>query len=115
MSVHAKFSSSKRIYTLNVDGYFDEEAAENAYNLIADFHGNFDYVVFDFKDCEYIDALVLGPLCELCDRVKSLNADIYCTNMNDAVLENFRMLNLHKIFKPEYIRGNVRVSWIYRH
>ena len=61
-------------------------------------------VVINLKDTHYMDSTALGLLLELRAFATNHNCSIHLINMNDVVLEIFRVLNFHKIFKPGYTR-----------
>lgn len=86
------------------------------YNVLNEFKTAFQtaakHYVLDMSEVHYIDSSALGMLLNLRDHAFAINADVSIINMNDIVLEIFRVLNFHKIFKPEYNKANFRVVWV---
>lgn len=70
------------------------------------------HYILDMSDVGYIDSSALGMLLNLREQAFSHGAKVSIINMNDVVLEIFRVLNFHKIFKPEYNSKNFRVVWV---
>lgn len=71
------------------------------------------HYLLDFHACSYIDSDVVSFFLEFCQRVKNERSVISIINMNDDAFESFRLLNLHKFFKPEYCPERHRVDWVY--
>lgn len=70
------------------------------------------HYLLDMSEVGYLDSSALGMLLSLRDHAFSQKADVSIVNMNDVVLEIFRVLNFHKIFKPQYNTSNFRVTWV---
>jgi len=109
---------------MNIDVNYDKDED----TLILSIHNDFDYklgevfeksyqqkakhYVLDMQDVGYIDSSALGMLLNLREYAFAHNAKITIINMNDVVLEIFRVLNFHKLFKPQYNKSNFRVVWV---
>lgn len=69
--------------------------------------------LLDLRLVDYLDSSALKLLLDFCHYAEQHSASIYIMNMNEEVLQSFRLLNLHKLFKPEYHRAHYRVDWVF--
>jgi len=109
MSIEVQFHDDTKTLILSITKDFDYALAEaftKAYQQPA------KHYVLDMSKVGYIDSSALGMLLSLREYAFSQGADVSIANMNDVVLEIFRVLNFHKIFKPEYHKSNFRVMWV---
>ena len=65
--------------------------------------GNFDSLILDFADLEYISSAGLRVLISTQKKLKADNIPMTIKNVNDSVREIFRMSGFDKILKIEWI------------
>lgn len=70
------------------------------------------HYILDMAKVTYLDSSALGLLLNLREFAFKQHAKVSIVNMNDVVLEIFRVLNFHKIFKPTYHSRQTRISWV---
>lgn len=68
-------------------------------------------VILDCKSAIYIDSSFIPFLIKLRKDAVENNFGIVFCNMNDTILHEFRLLNLHKLFSPIYDENQLTVSW----
>jgi HptB-dependent secretion and biofilm anti anti-sigma factor len=68
--------------------------------------------VLEMAEVTYLDSSALGLLLHLREYAFAQGASVTIMNMNDVVLEIFRVLNFHKIFKPTYVPPSTRIYWV---
>ena len=85
--------------TLSVDGRIDTITSQELDNEINEELGNFDSLVMDFTDLEYISSAGLRVLIATQKKLKSDDVPFAIKNVNDAVGEIFRMSGFDKILK----------------
>ena len=66
--------------------------------------GNFDSLIMDFTDLEYISSAGLRLLISTQKKLKADNIPFVIKNVNDTVGEIFRMSGFNKILKIEWIQ-----------
>ncbi len=69
--------------------------------------------ILDCKETYYIDSSMTGVFFSFCQYADQCHAKIYITNMNDKILEEFRLLHFHKIFQPMFNKESFRIEWVY--
>lgn len=107
--IHIRYDKKSETLILSIAKDFDYSLAESfelAYQQPA------KHYLLDMTEVGYLDSSALGMLLSLRDYAFSQKADVSIINMNDVVLEIFRVLNFHKIFKPEYHKTNFRIMWV---
>ena len=70
-------------------------------NEINDEMGNFDSLIIDFADLEYISSAGLRVLIATQKKLKPEDIPMVIKNVNDAISEIFRMSGFDKILKIE--------------
>lgn len=89
--------------TLSVEGRIDTITSKDLDNEIQDEMGNFDSLIMDFTDLEYISSAGLRVLVSTQKQLKPDNIPLIIKNTNDAVNEIFRMSGFNKILQIEWI------------
>ncbi|MBQ6098385.1 MAG: STAS domain-containing protein [Methanobrevibacter sp.] len=87
--------------TLSVDGRIDTITSKELDNEINEELGNFDSLIIDFTDLEYISSAGLRVLIATQKKLKADDIPFIIKNVNDAVNEIFRMSGFDKILKIE--------------
>ena len=110
----ASYQPEQNTLTMTLTGSFELAVVSQFKKVFLFDQVHPDHYLLDFHACCYIDSAVVAFLLEFCTFAKQHHADISIINMNDDALESFRLLNLHKFFKPEYNSERQRVDWVYR-
>ena len=102
MNILKKYNEKE--LTLSIEGRIDTITSQELETQISEEIGNFNSLIMDFTDLEYISSAGLRVLIAT---HKKLNADgisFVIKNVNDAVREIFRMSGFDKILKIEWIQ-----------
>lgn len=91
----------KKELTLSVEGRIDTITSQELDKEINDELGQFDSLIIDFADLEYISSAGLRVLIATQKKLKAENIPFVIRNVNDAVGEIFRMSGFDKILKIE--------------
>ena len=87
--------------TLAVEGRIDTITSQELDKEITEELGNFDSLIIDFTDLEYISSAGLRVLIATQKKLKADNIPFIIRNVNDTVGEIFRMSGFDKILKIE--------------
>ena len=87
--------------TLSIEGRIDTITSQDLDNEINGEFGNFDSLILDFTDLEYISSAGLRVLIATQKKLKPENIPLVIKNVNDTVGEIFRMSGFDKILKIE--------------
>lgn len=87
--------------TLSVKGRIDTITSQELEKEIDNELGNFDSLIMDFTDLEYISSAGLRVLIATQKKLKADDIPLVIKNVNDAVGEIFRMSGFDKILKIE--------------
>ena len=87
--------------TLTVKGRIDTITSKELEKEINDEIGNFDSLILDFTDLEYISSAGLRVLIATQKKLKADNIPFVIKNINDTINEIFRMSGFDKILKIE--------------
>ena len=87
--------------TLSVKGRIDTITSKDLDKEINDEIGNFESLILDFTDLEYISSAGLRVLIATQKKLKSENIPFVIKNVDDNVKEIFRMSGFDKILKIE--------------
>ncbi|MBQ2226498.1 MAG: STAS domain-containing protein [Methanobrevibacter sp.] len=87
--------------TLTVEGRVDTITSKDLDKEINAELGNFDSLIMDFTDLEYISSAGLRVLITTQKKLKAENIPLVIKNVNDTVNEIFRMSGFNKILKIE--------------
>ena len=87
--------------TLCIDGRIDTITSQELNNEINAELGNFDSLIIDFTDLEYISSAGLRVLIATQKKLKADVIPLVIKNVNDNVSEIFRMSGFDKILKIE--------------
>lgn len=87
--------------TLTVEGRIDTITSNELEEVITAEIGNFDSLILDFADLEYISSAGLRVLISTQKKLKADNIPMTIKNVNDSVREIFRMSGFDKILKIE--------------
>ena len=87
--------------TLTVEGRIDTITSNELEEEITAEIGNFDSLILDFADLEYISSAGLRVLISTQKKLKADNIPMTIKNVNDSVREIFRMSGFDKILKIE--------------
>ena len=87
--------------TLSVKGRIDTITSKDLDKEINDEIGNFESLILDFTDLEYISSAGLRVLIATQKKLKTENITFVIKNVDDSVKEIFRMSGFDKILKIE--------------
>lgn len=87
--------------TLTVNGRIDTITSKDLENAINDEIGNFDSLILDFSNLEYISSAGLRVLIATQKKLKPDDIPFVIKNVNDGIGEIFRMSSFDKILKIE--------------
>ena len=87
--------------TLTVEGRIDTLTSKELEDEITAELGNFDSLILDFADLEYISSAGLRILISTQKKLKADNIPMIIKNVTDSVNEIFRMSGFDKIMKIE--------------
>ncbi len=87
--------------TLYVEGRIDTITSKELDKEINEELGNFDSLIMDFTDLEYISSAGLRVLIATQKKLKPENIPFVIRNVDDAIKEIFRMSGFDKILKIE--------------
>ncbi len=87
--------------TLYVEGRIDTITSQELKKEIDDELGNFDSLILDFTDLEYISSAGLRVLIATQKQLNADNIPFVVKNVNDAINEIFRMSGFDKLLKIE--------------
>ncbi len=87
--------------TLCIEGHIDTITSQELNNEINAELGNFDSLIIDFTDLEYISSAGLRVLIATQKKLKADVIPLVIKNVNDNVSEIFRMSGFDKILKIE--------------
>ena len=87
--------------TLTVEGHIDTITSKELEEGITAEIDNFDSLILDFADLEYISSAGLRVLISTQKKLKADNIPMTIKNVNDSVREIFRMSGFDKILKIE--------------
>ncbi len=112
MSIDSELSTDKKSLTITIDGDFDSSIAEEFKQAYEAHDEPLELFILNMHTIHYMDSTALGLLLVMREYAENNGIDIHIVNMNDVVLEIFRVLNFHKLFKPEYNRETYKVDWV---
>lgn len=87
--------------TLSIEGRIDTITSQDLDKEINDEFGNFDSLIMDFTDLEYISSAGLRVLIATQKKLKADDIPFVIKNVDDAVNEIFRMSGFDKLLKIE--------------
>lgn len=87
--------------TIEIEERIDTVTAPEFENEINDEIGNFDSLILDFTNLEYISSAGLRVLIATQKKLKPEDIPIVIKNVNDPISEIFRMSGFDKILKIE--------------
>ena len=99
MNIEKKYNEKE--LTLSVEGRIDTITSQDLDKEINAEMGNFDSLIMDFTDLEYISSAGLRVLIATQKKLKPDNIPFIIKNVNDIVNEIFRMSGFDKILKIE--------------
>ncbi len=92
---------NKKELTLAIEGRIDTITSQELDEEINEELANFDSLIMDFSDLEYISSAGLRVLIATQKKLKADNIPFIIRNVNDTVGEIFRMSGFDKILKIE--------------
>lgn len=87
--------------TLSIEGRIDTITSKDLESEINNELGNFDSLIMDFSNLEYISSAGLRVLIATQKKLKTDNIPFVIRNVNNTVGEIFRMSGFNKILKIE--------------
>ena len=87
--------------TVQVEGRIDTITAREFENEIENEYGNFDSLILDFKNLEYISSAGLRALVIIEKKLKPEGIPFTITNLNDTINEIFTISGFDKILNIE--------------
>lgn len=87
--------------TISIEGRVDTLTSQELEKEIKGEIGNFDSLIMDFTDLEYISSAGLRVLIATQKKLKPDNIPFVIKNVNDAIREIFRMSGFDKVLKIE--------------
>ena len=92
---------NERELTLAIEGRIDTITSQDLETQINDEMGNFDSLIMDFTDLEYISSAGLRVMIATQKKLKPEDIPFVIKNVNPTVNEIFRMSGFDKILKIE--------------
>lgn len=89
--------------TLSVEGRIDTITSKELDKAINDEMGNFESLIMDFSDLEYISSAGLRILIVTHKKLKADNIPFVIKNVNDTVREIFKISGFDKILVIQWI------------
>lgn len=99
MEITKKYNENELI--LSIVGRIDTITAQDVESEINGEMGNFDSLIMDFTDLEYISSAGLRVLIATQKKLKPDNIPFVIKNVNDTVAEIFKMSGFNRILKIE--------------
>ncbi len=99
MNITKSYNQNK--LTISVEGRIDTITSQELDEEIQNEMGNFDSLIMDFTDLEYISSAGLRVLIATQKKLNGEDIPFVIKNVNDAVGEIFRMSGFNKILKIE--------------
>lgn len=99
MEITKKYNEKE--LTLSIDGRVDTVTSKELEKEINEEMGNFDCLIMDFTDLEYISSAGLRVLISTQKKLNPDNIPLVIRNVKDSVNEIFRMSGFDKILKIE--------------
>lgn len=99
MNIIKKYNEKE--LTLYIEGRIDTLTSQDLEKEINDELGNFESLILDFTDVEYISSAGLRVLIATQKKLKEDNIPFIIKNVNDTVNEIFKMSGFDKILKIE--------------
>lgn len=96
-----KKNYNEKELTIEVGDRIDTITAPDFENEINDEMGNFDSLIIDFANLEYISSAGLRVLISTQKKLKGEGIPMVIKNVNDTINEIFRMSGFDKILKIE--------------
>ena len=96
-----KKNYNEKELTIEVGDRIDTITAPDFENEINDEMGNFDSLIIDFANLEYISSAGLRVLISTQKKLKGEDIPMVIKNVNDTINEIFRMSGFDKILKIE--------------
>ena len=87
--------------TLSVEGRINSVTSKELDKEINDEIGNFDSLIMDFTNLEYISSAGLKVLIATHRKLKPDNIPFIIKNANDVIMEVFRLSGVDKVLKIE--------------
>ena len=94
-------SFNEKELTLSVEGRIDTITSQDLNNEINDEMGNFNSLILDFANLEYISSAGLRVLMATQKKLKAEGIPFVIKNVNEVINEIFRMSGFDKILKIE--------------
>ena len=94
-------SFNEKELTLSVEGRIDTITSQDLSNEINDEMGNFNSLILDFANLEYISSAGLRVLMAKQKKLKAEDIPFVIKNVNEVINEIFRMSGFDKILKIE--------------
>ena len=91
----------KKELTMSIEGRIDTIASQNLDKEINEEFGNFDSLILDFTNLEYISSSGLRVLITAQKKLKEDSIPMIIKNVNDTINEIFKMSGFNKILKIE--------------
>ncbi|MBE6499238.1 MAG: STAS domain-containing protein [Methanobrevibacter thaueri] len=99
MNIHKNYNQKE--LTLNIQGRVDTVTSKDLDNEITQESGNFNSLIMDLSDMEYISSAGLRVLISTQKKMNAENIPFVIKNANPSVSEIFRMSGFDKILKIE--------------
>jgi len=96
---------------VQVIGHLNDHTMPEVYSCYHSYESATHKITLDCKAVTYIDSSSIPLLLKLCDIAKNKNFNVIFKNMNVAILNQFCLLNIHKIFSPTYDSDLLGVIW----
>ena len=94
-------SFNEKELTLSVEGRIDTITSQDLSNEINDEMGNFNSLILDFANLEYISSAGLRVLMATQKKLKAEGIPFVIKNVNEVINEIFRMSGVDNILKIE--------------
>lgn len=98
MSLTTSMSADGKVFTIEIKGKFDFNFVQEFRNAYSTLEGNFDAVVVDLRETEYMDSSALGMLLNMQKSIKEKTAAIKISNCRPQIKKILQISRFDKKF-----------------
>ncbi len=95
-----KVVDGKRI-TLRIEGKFNSESAQEVSAFIDDLSEDYDEIVFDLKNTQYVSSAGLRVVLDIHKRMSALGKQLLLNNVDEGIMDILNATGLAKFLKFE--------------
>jgi anti-anti-sigma factor len=114
MSITKHYDDTTGVLSIKINGDFDSYLIDSFSSVYKEADEKTKIIEIDLNDSYYIDSSALGILIALREYAQEKKILIHIKNIDDVILDIFRVLNFHHLFKPEYDKESGETFWCFR-